>query len=159
MGLRRVSDVGTHASNSKHVLAYVSGLGFGVMSGAFSLVNVLADAIGPATMGLRDGTDMFFVTSAATALCIILLHTFWGVIFFSAVDKSNYLQLLWVLGSHMLVSCLTLLNRRELYFVTLIPAYIVMVITALIAYVVVGGSLNSFKESLKFRRTTLVVSD
>ncbi|XP_046400044.1 gamma-secretase subunit Aph-1 [Ischnura elegans] len=159
MGLRRVTDAGTHASNSKHVLAYVSGLGFGVMSGAFSLVNVLADAIGPATMGLRDGTDMFFVTSAATSLCIILLHTFWGVIFFSAVDKNNYLQLLWVLGSHMLVSCLTLLNRRELYFATLIPAYIVMVITAVIAYVVVGGTLSSFKEALKFRRTTLVVTE
>ncbi|KAF4525489.1 hypothetical protein B566_EDAN002347 [Ephemera danica] len=52
-GLRRVSDEETHIKNNKHVLAYVSGMGFGVMSGAFSLVDVLADSVGPGTMELR----------------------------------------------------------------------------------------------------------
>lgn len=30
---------------NKHILAYVSGLGFGLMSGLFSLVNLLADSV------------------------------------------------------------------------------------------------------------------
>lgn len=30
---------------NKHILAYVSGLGFGIMSGAFALVNILADSV------------------------------------------------------------------------------------------------------------------
>lgn len=32
-------------TDNKHILAYVSGLGFGIMSGAFALVNILADAV------------------------------------------------------------------------------------------------------------------
>lgn len=43
-GLQEVSD-NSRISENKHILAYVSGLGFGIMSGAFSLVNILADAV------------------------------------------------------------------------------------------------------------------
>ena len=41
----------TQMFNNRHILAYVVGLGFGTMSGAFSLVNVLADSLGPGTLG------------------------------------------------------------------------------------------------------------
>ncbi|XP_036147333.1 gamma-secretase subunit Aph-1 isoform X2 [Monomorium pharaonis] len=44
-GLEKVTT--THVADSRHVFAYVCGLGFGFMSGAFALVNVLADAVGP----------------------------------------------------------------------------------------------------------------
>lgn len=56
-GLQKVSGVGMHIEgvhplqNAKHTIAYVCGLGFGVMAGAFSLVNVLADSVGPGTPG------------------------------------------------------------------------------------------------------------
>lgn len=43
-GLQLVSDNSRIVEN-KHILAYVSGLGFGIMSGAFALVNILADAV------------------------------------------------------------------------------------------------------------------
>lgn len=43
-GLQEVSD-SVRVAENKHILAYVSGLGFGVMSGAFALVNILADAV------------------------------------------------------------------------------------------------------------------
>ena len=39
---------------NKHILAYVVGLGFGLMSGAFSLVNVLAASLGPGTLGRAE---------------------------------------------------------------------------------------------------------
>ena len=41
----------------------VSGLGFGLTSGAFSLVNILADMTGPGTIGLYGHHEMLFITS------------------------------------------------------------------------------------------------
>lgn len=34
-----------HIVANKHILAYVSGLGFGIISGSFALINILADAV------------------------------------------------------------------------------------------------------------------
>lgn len=87
----------------------VSGLGFGIISGTFSLVNVLADATGPGTVGLHGDSNLFFLTSALTTLCFILLHTAWGVLFFHALDKKKYLALVWVVMSHLLVSLLVII--------------------------------------------------
>ena len=44
----------------------VSGFGFGVISGAFSLVNVLADMTGPGTVGIFGQSSHFFITSGIT---------------------------------------------------------------------------------------------
>jgi hypothetical protein len=44
----------------------VSGFGFGVISGAFSLVNVLGDMTGPGTVGLNGDSQMFFLVSCKT---------------------------------------------------------------------------------------------
>ncbi|KAJ0175865.1 hypothetical protein K1T71_009024 [Dendrolimus kikuchii] len=88
-GLKEISENQDIGSN-KMEMAYVSGLGFGTMSGAFALVNVLADSAGPGTLGLQGGTEYFFVTSAAMTLCMILLNTFWSVIFFSGLDDKKY---------------------------------------------------------------------
>jgi anterior pharynx defective protein 1 len=101
-------------------------------------------------MGLNDGSELFFLTSAATALCFILLHTFWSVIFFSAVDNRKYLHIAWVLGTHMLVSCFTLFNQDELYLASLLPGYCIMVATGCMAYYVAGGTFQSFAATLKF---------
>ncbi|KAH0946156.1 hypothetical protein HN011_002357 [Eciton burchellii] len=140
-GLEKVTT--THVADSRHIFAYVCGLGFGFMSGAFALVNVLADAVGPGTMGLQQGTEYFFIISAATTLCFILLHTFWGVIFFSALDRKNWGQVAWVVGSHLFVSCMTLLNRYQIYVASLLSAYIVLMITAAIAFKIAGGQTQS----------------
>lgn len=42
--LRQIADSQLIIEN-KHVFAYVSGMGFGVISGAFAFVNVLADSV------------------------------------------------------------------------------------------------------------------
>ena len=44
-------------------LISVSGLGFGTISGAFSLINVLADSTGPGTIGIHGDSGQFFITS------------------------------------------------------------------------------------------------
>ena len=72
---------------NKHILAYVVGLGFGLMSGAFSLVNVLAASLGPGTLGFHGEPHNFFIVSAIMTLCMILLNTAWGVIFFASLDS------------------------------------------------------------------------
>lgn len=143
-GLEKV--ITTHVMDSRHIFAYVSGLGFGLMSGAFALANILADIVGPGTMGLKHGTEYFFIVSAATTLCFILLHTFWSVIFFSALDRKNWGQIIWVVASHLFVSCMTLLNVYEAYVASILPAYVVLIITTAIAFKVAGGRAQSLTQ-------------
>lgn len=146
-GLKKVTipNTNTEIANNKHVLAYVAGLGFGIMSGAFSLINILAELVGPATMGLKGGRNYFCLTSAIMSMCFILLHTFWGVIFFAAIDKKKYLHISWVIGSHLFVSCLSLLTQTMLYF-PIISAVIIMILNGYIAFVTSGGSCLNCKR-------------
>ncbi|KAH8403249.1 hypothetical protein KR222_008981 [Zaprionus bogoriensis] len=146
-GLHAVAD-DSRITENKHILAYVSGLGFGIISALFALINVLADMTGPGTMGLNGGSEFFFVTSALQALSIVLLHTFWSIIFFNAFDTSNYLHIGYVVGSHLFVSLLTLLNVHAayLYWATLLPNYVVTVLTGVLAFSVAGGTARSFKR-------------
>ncbi|XP_063934400.1 gamma-secretase subunit Aph-1 [Zophobas morio] len=150
-GLKKITDDSTQLIENKHILAYVSGLGFGIISGAFSLVNVLADSIGPGTMGLKSGNEMFFMTSSATALCFILLHTFWGVIFFNALDNNNKLHVGIVVASHLLTSSITLFNHFQVASATLIPLYFIVVLTAVFAFKIAGGSYASCKSCISFK--------
>jgi len=72
------------------------------MSGAFSLVNMLADSVGPGTIGLREGdSPIFLVISSLTALCFILLHTTWGVTFFYSLDSKKYYLTFLVVLCHL----------------------------------------------------------
>jgi gamma-secretase subunit APH-1 len=82
------------------------GLGFGTISGAFSLINVLADSVGPGTVGFHGESQNFFMVSAALALAMILCHTCWGVIAFAAMDDRKYAWVAFVWAAHFLVSCL-----------------------------------------------------
>jgi len=97
-------------------------------------------------MGLKGGTELFFVTSAAQALSIILLHTFWSVIFFNAFDTNNYIHIGYVVFSHLFVSLITLLNANELYTTTLLINYLVTILTGVLAFRVAGGTSRSFRK-------------
>jgi len=136
---------------NKHILAYVVGLGFGLMSGAFSLVNVLAASLGPGTLGFNGEPHNFFIVSAIMTLCMILLHTAWGVVFFSSLDTGTYWQTAFVVVSHMFVSCLSLLNSHQsgaLYPATIIPSYLVLIVSVILAVRVAGGSLGGLKAAI-----------
>lgn len=162
-GLQKVSQQGLDQHvmprdiSNKHIMAYVSGLGFGIISGAFSLVNVLADMAGPGTIGIHGDSKFFFLTSAFLTLCFVLLHTFWGILFFHACDKKRYPVIVLVVLSHMLVSCLSLLNQRSAshspqYLGSIIPAYIVMIAMAVLAFYTAGGSVANIQASLTCKR-------
>ena len=145
------------------------GLGFGMMSGAFSLINVLADSAGPGTVGMRGEHQDFFMVSAVMCLGTILLHTFWGVITFDALNRRKWLNLAFVWASHFTVSCLvkahfinlltvificlilfqTLLNEQKKYWASAVPMYIVLFVSALLAFRVSGGQLGKVISCLK----------
>ncbi|MBN3275063.1 APH1B secretase, partial [Polyodon spathula] len=114
-------------------LAYVSGLGFGFMSGAFSVVNILADSLGPGTVGIHGDSQHYFVSSAFMTMAIILLHMFWGVVFFDACEKKRWWAVLIVVLSHLLVSCLVSLSKWK----------------SLLGFVVKLQSLSLYRSSLK----------
>lgn len=148
---------------NRHILSYVVGLGFGMMSGIFSMINVLADSVGPGTVGLMDNTPKdFFMISAALCLCMIFLNTFWGVIAFDAMDKKKWTNLAFVWVSHLTVSCLTLLNQNAsvtTYAGTVVPIILITIGTTVFSFFVAGGKKSAMIECLtsplSFRRTNV----
>ncbi|XP_007558867.1 gamma-secretase subunit Aph-1b [Poecilia latipinna] len=127
-------------------LAYVSGLGFGFMSGAFSVVNILADSVGPGTVGIHGDSQHYFLSSAFMTMAIILLHMFWGVIFFDGCEKQRWLAVAAVVATHLLVSSLTFQNPQ--YVSSLVPTYIIMFFMGVWAFYTAGGSLRNLKLCL-----------
>lgn len=125
----------------KHRIAYVSGLGYGIISGLFAMVNVLADITGPGTLGLHGDPQNFLIVSAFLTSCFVLLNTFWGVVWFHAWDEKKWFSVLLVVASHLLVSLMTLLNGKQQYVASLVCAYITMIVMGTLAFKTVGGSL------------------
>ena len=60
--------------NGFNGLLVVAGLGFGIIGGAFSMVNVLADMSGPGTIGLYGDSSLFFVVSCEYQTGRLHLH-------------------------------------------------------------------------------------
>ncbi|XP_029353937.1 gamma-secretase subunit Aph-1b isoform X2 [Echeneis naucrates] len=127
-------------------LAYVSGLGFGFMSGAFSVVNILADSVGPGTVGIHGDSQHYFLSSAFMTMAIILLHMFWGVVFFDACEKQCWWAVAAVVISHLTVSCLTFQNPE--YVASLVPTYVILFLMGIWAFYSAGGSLRTLKLCL-----------
>ncbi|XP_017516511.1 gamma-secretase subunit APH-1A isoform X2 [Manis javanica] len=148
-GLASLSEDGRSPISIRQ-MAYVSGLSFGIISGVFSVINILADALGPGVVGIHGDSPYYFLTSAFLTAAIILLHTFWGVVFFDACERRRYWALGLVVGSHLLTSGLTFLNPW--YEASLLPIYAVTVSMGLWAFITAGGSLQSIQRSLLCRR-------
>ncbi|XP_030625428.1 gamma-secretase subunit Aph-1b [Chanos chanos] len=154
-GLATISD--EEASPiSVQQMAYVAGLGFGIMSGAFSMINILSDSLGPGTVGIFGDSQYYFITSALMTMAMTLLHTFWGVVFFHGCEKGNWWVTATVVCLHLLVSCLSLLN--PLYEGSLPPVYCVMVVMAVWAFFSSGGSLNNLAQLCTRRKTDVSTS-
>lgn len=137
-------------------MAYVAGLGFGIMSGAFSMINILSDSLGPGTVGIFGDSQYYFITSALMTLAMTLLHTFWGVIFFQGCEKNRWWVIVIVVLLHLLVSCLSLLN--PFYSGSLPPVYVVMVTMAVWAFFSAGGSIASITQLCSRRKSDVNTS-
>ena len=139
--------VRTKPINLSLPLPTVCGLGFGLMSGAFSLFNVLADSIGPGTVGIFGDSNYFFLASSFLTLGFILLHISWGVIFFKACDSRSKTLVAYVIASHLVASKISLLNQHYTYLLSIFLTYLLAAITGLIALSVSGCSLSTVKSA------------
>lgn len=153
-GLRQITEPDSAISTSSHLVSYVSGLGFGIISGAFSLVNILAEVKGPGTMGLQGGSEYFCLFSSLFTMFFVFLHTFWSVIFFQGLDTQNHSLVLYVIFSHVCVSCSTLLNSYEIYYVTVLFVFALTVLSAILSYKIAGGRTKRFSILFQFKRNS-----
>lgn len=136
-GLQYVSDRNT--MDNTYAMAFVSGLGFGTISAAFSLLNVLDQVSGPGTMGLKGGSQYFGFTTSICTCCFSLLHIFWSLIFFKGVESKNQRLVESVVISHVFISSYTwYMTSLELFSILFIVVFTLF--TAMFAYKIIGGS-------------------
>lgn len=62
---------------SMQLLACVSGLDFGIMSGIFSFINTQSDSLGLSTVGTHGDPPQGFPISVFALMVILVLHVFW----------------------------------------------------------------------------------
>uniref|UniRef100_A0A8C9ENF3 Gamma-secretase subunit APH-1 n=1 Tax=Pavo cristatus TaxID=9049 RepID=A0A8C9ENF3_PAVCR len=148
-GLATISEDG-RSPISLRQMAYVSGLSFGIISGVFSVINILADSIGPGVVGIHGDSPYYFITSAFLTMAVVLLHTFWGVIFFDACEKRHYWCLGLVVVSHLVTSGLTFLNPW--YVASLVPIYIITFCMGIWAFFTAGGSFHNILKCLSCKQ-------
>ncbi|XP_040434461.1 LOW QUALITY PROTEIN: gamma-secretase subunit Aph-1b-like [Falco naumanni] len=127
-------------------MAYVAGVGFGLMSGTFSMINLLADTLGPGTMGIHGDSQLYFLASAFMTMVLIFLHTFWGILFFHGCEHWRWWEITAVVVMHLTVSRLTFCN--PLYMGSLVPSYLLMATAATWAYLLSGGSAQNLRHFL-----------
>ncbi|KAF8571929.1 hypothetical protein P879_03045 [Paragonimus westermani] len=88
-------------------VAYVAGLGFGLMGCIFELLPNVTVAFGSGVGFEMWKSKTFFVVAAFEAMCLSLLHIFWSLILFEAYKRKSYIHVIVVISTHVLLSCLT----------------------------------------------------
>ncbi|XP_039251807.1 gamma-secretase subunit Aph-1b-like [Styela clava] len=143
-GLQHVLSEEERISIEKYKLPYVIGLGFGLMSGCFSILNLLSQSHGPGNVGIQGNAASFFLVSAFLTNAFILLNTFWTVVFFDGMQKKKYMSMLSVISTHLLLSGLTLLNTRgSLYLISTVFSYVIAFSMMIWSYKIAGGSMKN----------------
>ncbi|KAF7252142.1 hypothetical protein EG68_09004 [Paragonimus skrjabini miyazakii] len=92
-------------------VAYVAGLGFGLMGCIFELLPNVTLAFGPGVGFETWKSKTFFVVAAFEVMCLSLLQIFWSIILFEAYKRKSYGHIIVVISTHILLSCLSLLNQ------------------------------------------------
>ena len=137
-------------------LSYVSGLGFGLMNGAFSVMNVLTDYIGPGTVGLKGDSHYFLIVSSLTALAFILLNVSWSILLSESIEKTDKKLATFVLVSHLIATSITFVNRYHLQLISIVIVYTTTIICGLAAFQVAGLSPRRLMSSRDSRAPTNV---
>ncbi|XP_048784999.1 gamma-secretase subunit APH-1A isoform X2 [Lagopus muta] len=115
-----------------------------------SLKQMAYDSIGPGIVGIHGDSPYYFITSAFLTMAVVLLHTFWGVIFFDACERRRYWCLGLVVISHLVTSGLTFLNPW--YVASLVPIYIITFCMGVWAFFTAGGSFHNILKCLSCKQ-------
>ncbi|XP_041094980.1 gamma-secretase subunit APH-1A-like isoform X3 [Polyodon spathula] len=81
---------------------------------------------------------------AFLTMALVLLHTFWGVIFFDACERGKWLAGIAVVVSHLVTSGLTFLCPW--YETSLVPIYLLTAAMAAWAFSTAGGSVSTLQR-------------
>ncbi|KJE88701.1 hypothetical protein CAOG_00299 [Capsaspora owczarzaki ATCC 30864] len=138
-GLLKVADF----ANSRlvhHRLAYVSGLGFGIMSALIQFNPVLSVATGPGMLPSPGCTgNSYYLVSAFTICCFSLLHVFWHVVFSHGMNTNSKVLVAIVPIAHLAASLLTLINESgESCAGALVPLYIELALFGFICWRIIS---------------------
>ncbi|XP_038646674.1 gamma-secretase subunit Aph-1b isoform X3 [Scyliorhinus canicula] len=154
------------ASNEKDTELQKSLIIFGVMFSVllqevfrFAYYKLLRKANEGLAALSEDGKSPLSVQQMAYAfmtMAIILLHTFWSVLFFDGFENKRWVAVVAVIATHLLVSGLTFLN--PVYEGSLIPAYVIMVLMAAWAYFTAGGSLQNLQHFFMCKKTNSIAT-
>ena len=107
-GLESMSEIDCGTSedtrNNRLKLTVSAGLGFGIMSGAFSFIDILSYSLGYGTVGIQGGSQFYFLAAAFLTQIFIFLNLCWTVIVNFAMEHKHYWHLLIVVASHLFCS-------------------------------------------------------
>lgn len=108
------------------------------MNGAFSMMNVLTDYIGPGTVGIKGNSTYFLLSSSLTASAFILLNVAWSIMISEGIAKSDDKFLSLASKIHILLTSITFLNGVDLQIVSLIVIYGFTILSGLAAFRISG---------------------
>nr|AAW26672.1 SJCHGC06550 protein [Schistosoma japonicum] len=92
-------------------VAYVSGLGYGLMSCIIQLLRILIDSYGPGIfMYSTWDSKTFFLFASCQCMCISMLQVFWSLILFTGFVQRVYSQIIFVYSMHFGLAALSLIN-------------------------------------------------
>ncbi|KAH7934168.1 hypothetical protein HPB49_022303 [Dermacentor silvarum] len=128
---------------SRLAFAYTAGHAFGAMSALFSLLGQLDDALGPGTAGLYGSTPRRLEASAISAATFSVLHVFWALVSFHALDARRWSVLVFAPAAHLAASAAMLLTPSGDYLVSLGAICAVLVVSAAMAFNAAGGSARN----------------
>ncbi|KFW09132.1 Gamma-secretase subunit APH-1A, partial [Eurypyga helias] len=113
---------------------------WGTPTAGLGMINLLADSLGPGTVGIHGDSQLYFLTSESLSWCPLSLSAHQGG------DAATH--------PVPVVSCLLtpLLSPQTfcnpLYVGSLVPSYLLMAIAAAWAYVLSGGSAQNLQRFL-----------
>ena len=146
-GLEEVLTPSEKHSIAGYRLPFVSGFGFGLLAGTFSIVNVLSNSLGPGNVGITGGSNLFFVISSILSSAVILLNVFWNILLTKAYKLRNWKVVIVVIFFHLLVSCMSLFNQHHLVYISIIAFYAILFVSGYLVFSACGGSVTSFISS------------
>ncbi|KAH9368078.1 hypothetical protein HPB48_002711 [Haemaphysalis longicornis] len=125
--------------------AYAAGLGFGTMSGFFSLLGPLADALGPGTTGLLGGSPRDLTASAFTTAGFSVLHVFLALVSFHAIDTQHWSMLTFAPVAHLAASGATLFRQNGGSAFSAVALSAVLFTASVLAFYAAGGSAKNVR--------------
>ncbi|KAL1419845.1 hypothetical protein MTO96_004751 [Rhipicephalus appendiculatus] len=132
-----------NALRSRLAFAYTAGLAFGTMSAIFSLLGQLTDALGPGTAGIFGGAPRRLTVVAITAATFSVLHVFWALVSFHALDTRRWSMLAFAPAAHVAASAATLLTPGGDYVIFLGALCAVLAVSAGMAFHAAGGNAGN----------------